>query len=88
MKLSVSNMEGWQMSSEHGRALWELRQFREQVKTFQGLVSGHPSDARPPMSRVGVMQPPTTHNRTEFNAAVNALLDAIGIYEIRLQSIG
>lgn len=76
------------MSSEHGRALWELRQFREQVKTFQGLVSGHPSDAPPPMSMAGVMQPPTTNNRTDFNVALNALLDAIGIYEIRLQNIG
>jgi hypothetical protein len=75
------------MSAEHGRALYELREFRKKVIEFQGRVSGFPSDARAPMSP-GVMPPPATHSREAFKDALDTLLSAIGIYEVLLQNNG
>jgi hypothetical protein len=73
------------MSAEHGRALYELRAFREQVTTFQRLISGFPSDARPPVAP-GVMPPPSTNSRKALEDALDTLLGRIGIYEVLLQS--
>jgi len=75
------------MSAEHGRALQELRQFRDQVKTFQKCISGFPPDARSPMSPRN-MPAPSTDSRKALTDKLDTLLGAIGIYEVLLLNNG
>jgi hypothetical protein len=75
------------MSAEDSRALVELCEFREKVSELQKRVSGFPSDAGAPLF-AGVAPPMDAKIREAFRDALNTFLNAIGIYEIRLQNRG
>jgi hypothetical protein len=74
------------MSAEHQRALQELRKFRAQAMKFQGRISAFPSDARPPAGHPSVMMAPAIDSREPLKEALSTLLNAIGIYEVILQT--
>ena len=75
------------MSSEHQRALTELRKFRNQVKEFQQRLSGFPSDARTQAPH-GVMLSPVRDNREAIDNTLDTLLSDLGTQEIYLQTKG